>query len=80
MMLHGKRYLFAFLVGVFLLSSCTEDQLVDALVPTYYGYNHQFHVPGCTVIQGVPGGVLRRFASRDAALAAGLVPCPVCTP
>ena len=63
-----------------LLGGCTEDQVVDALVATYYGYSGQFHTAGCSVIQNVENSALSKFTSRDAAIAAGLVRCPVCKP
>lgn len=63
-----------------LLGGCTEEQVVDALVTTYYGYNGQFHMAGCSVIQNAEVSALSKFTSRDAAIAAGLVRCSVCKP
>ncbi len=77
---NGRKCVIACLLGVLLLGGCTQEQVVDALVTTYYGYNGQFHVPGCSVIQRIQNSELGKFTSRDAALAAGLVRCPVCKP
>jgi hypothetical protein len=68
------------MLALLLLGGCTEEQVVDAIVTTYYGYHGQFHAAGCSVIQSVDNSALSKFTSRDAAIAAGLVRCPVCRP
>ncbi len=83
MVLMGRTLRKCFLVPLFILllvEGCTEEQVVDALLPTYYGYDKQFHVPGCSVIQNVSDSKLAKFTSRDAAIGAGFVACPVCKP
>ncbi len=63
-----------------LLTECAKEQVVDALVQTSYGHDRQFHAAGCELVRSVENGALSRFASRDAAIGAGLTPCPVCKP
>jgi hypothetical protein len=64
-----------------MLIGCTQDLDVGVTVfSTFYGYEGRFHTPGCSVIKDVQNSALVGFTSRDDAIAAGFLPCPVCTP
>ncbi len=68
------------LLAAVLCAACTKEDVVSALVETYYGYNSQFHRPGCSVIQNVQNSALSKFTAREDAIKLGLTACPVCRP
>jgi hypothetical protein len=66
---------------LFMLMGCGDDLDVGVNVfTTYYGYEGRFHAPDCRVIKDVQNSALVGFTSRDDAIAAGFLPCPVCKP
>jgi hypothetical protein len=75
------RWLGLCAILLFMLMGCTDDLDVGVNVfTTYYGYEGRFHMPGCSVIKEVQNSALVGFTSRDDAIAAGFLPCPVCKP
>jgi hypothetical protein len=81
MSLIRTRWLGVCAVLLFMLIGCTDDLDVGVnVLTTYYGYEGRFHMPGCSVIKDVRNSALVGFTSRDDAIAAGFLPCPVCKP
>jgi hypothetical protein len=81
MSLTRTRWLVVCALLLFMLMGCTDDLDVGVnVLTTYYGYKGRFHIAGCSLIKEVRNSSLVGFASRDDAIAAGSLPCPVCNP